>query len=153
LATFHAVERRRFVGGGIAAKRVWGAVLKIFHPLAGCISVVLVVAPGAASAADDFALSGTYTQNVPCKGDGSDPRDIQVKISREEIDSRVGVCTFLRVKSDGRSINAHVECQFPSGPLMSEVTFTMRSDNTVEFIDRDKTYSAVLYRCPNDDAR
>jgi hypothetical protein len=32
---------------------------------------------------------------------------------------------------------------------MGDVIFTVRPDNTVQFMDRDKTYSAVLYRCPN----
>lgn len=122
---------------------------KIIYPLAGGVAVALVVAgAGPAWATDDFALTGTYTQNVPCKGDGHDPPDLQVKISPEKIDSHVGVCIFLGTKREGNNINAHVECKFPSGPLMSEVTFTLRPNNTVGFIDRDKTYSAVLYRCP-----
>lgn len=122
--------------------------MKIIHPLVGCITVALAAGAVAAPAAEDFALTGSYTQNVPCKGDGSDPRELQVKISPQEIDSNVGVCTFLGTKRDGSSITAHVECKFPSGPLMGDVIFKMRPDNTVEFIDRDKTYSAVLYRCP-----
>jgi hypothetical protein len=122
--------------------------MKIIHPLAGCVILALVAGAGAVAAADDFPLAGNYTQNVPCKGDGSDPVEIQVKISPGEIESHVGVCTLLRTKQDGSSISAHVECQFPSGPLMGEITFTMRPDNTVQFMDRDKTYSAVLYRCP-----
>jgi hypothetical protein len=32
--------------------------------------------------------------------------------------------------------------------LMGDITFTPRPDNTIEFVDRDKTYKAVLYRCP-----
>ena len=144
LATFRATVRlRRRVGGGIEGKRSGALVVKIIHPFAGCITVALIAA-GAAPAAEDFALTGSYTQNVPCKGDGSDPNELKVKISPEEIDSHVGVCT----KRYGSNIDAHVECKFPTGPLMGDVTFTMRPDNTVEFIDRDKTYSAVLYRCP-----
>ncbi len=123
-------------------------MFKLIHPLVGCITIALIAAAGAAPAADNFALTGVYTQNVPCKGDGSDPSELQVKISPEEIDSHVGVCTFLGTKREGSSIDAHLECQFPSGPLMGEVTFTMRPDNTVQFIDRDKTYSAILYPCP-----
>src|ERR1700728_86563 len=142
------------VGYGVAlgaarAKRGLALVLKIIHPLGGCVAIALLVGTGAAPAADDFALTGSYTQNVPCKGDGSDPSELKVNISPEEIDSHIGVCTFLGTKRDGRKITAHVECRFPSGPLMGDVIFTMRPDNTVEFIDRDKTYSAVLYRCPN----
>ena len=122
---------------------------KTIHPLAGCIAIATFIGCSAAPAADEFVLSGSYTQNVPCKGDGSDPSELKVKISPEEIDSHVGVCMFLGTKRDGSSIDAHVECKFPTGPLMGDVTFTMRPDNTVQFMDRDKTYSAVLYRCPN----
>ncbi len=124
---------------------------KPIHPLAGCI-VLASVAVGissAAAAADDFPLAGNYTQNVACKGDGSDSVAAKVLISAQEIISNVGVCTILDTKKDGDSYAAHVECKFPSGPLMGNITFTPRPDNTVEFIDRDMTYKAVLYRCPN----
>jgi hypothetical protein len=117
----------------------------------GIVAVALAVggsAAGAGSTANDFPLSGNYTQNVPCKGDGSDPPQVRVKISPQEIDSQVGVCIFLDTKRDGSSINAHVECRFPGGPLMGDVTFTMRGDDKIEFIDRDKNYGAMLYRCP-----
>ncbi len=120
---------------------------KIIHPLAGGIAIAFIVGTGAVPAADDFVLAGSYTQNVPCKGDGSDQGEARVRISPEEIDSNAGVCTFLGTKRDGSSIDARVECKFPAGPLMGDITFKMRPDNTVEFTDRDKTYSAVLYRC------
>ena len=63
-------------------------------------------------------------------------------ISPQEIVSNVGVCT------SGSSISAHVECKFAGGPLIGDITFTPRPDNTIEFIDRDMTYKTVLYRCP-----
>ena len=122
--------------------------MKVIYPVAWFIVVVLVGGGATARAADDFPLTGSYTQNVPCKGDGSDPRELQVKISPQEIDSQVGVCTFLDTKRDGSSINAHVECDFPGGPLMGDVTFTVQSDNKIKFLDRDKNYGALLYRCP-----
>lgn len=125
-----------------------GLLVKVICPVAWFIAVVLVGGGATAHAADDFPLTGSYTQNVPCKGDGSDPRELQVKISPQEIDSQVGVCTFLDTKRDGSSINAHVECDFPGGPLMGDVTFTVQSDNKIKFIDRDKNYGALLYRCP-----
>ena len=101
-----------------------------------------------AALADDFPLVGNYTQNVVCKGDGSDQTTAKVTISPQEIVSNVGVCTILDKKTNGTSISAHVECKFAGGPLIGDITFTPRSDNTVEFIDRDMTYKAVLYRCP-----
>jgi hypothetical protein len=126
-------------------------VYKTIHPLAGCVALAIVAVglSGAAVAADDFPLAGNYTQNVACKGDGSDPATAKVMISAQEIVSNVGVCTILDTKRDGDSYAAHVECKFPSGPLMGNITFTAKPDNTVEFVDRDMTYKAVLYRCPN----
>jgi hypothetical protein len=125
-------------------------VCNIVHLIAGCVMLAMVgvAATGAASAADDFPLTGNYTQNVTCKGDGSDPAAAKVTISPEEIVSNVGVCTILDKKQDGQSISAHVECRLAGGPLMGDITFTLRPDKTVEFIDRDMTYKAVLYRCP-----
>ena len=124
--------------------------MKVIHPLICCISLALTASVGAAPVGDDFPLTGSYTQNVPCKGDGSDPVELQVKISAQEIDSKVGVCTFLDTKRNGKSINAHVECRFPAGPLMGDVTFTIQPDNTIKFLDRDQNYRSVLYRCPSD---
>ena len=122
---------------------------RFVYPIIRCIAVaVFGLTLNAAFAADDFPLIGNYTQNVACKGDGSDPATTKVTISRQEIVSNVGVCTILDQKKDGRSISAHVECKFSGGPLMGDITFTPRPDNTIEFVDRDKTYKAVLYRCP-----
>ncbi len=124
---------------------------KIVHPVAGWL-VFAVVAVGVsdyAVAGDDFPIVGNYTQNVACKGDGSDPASAKVTISTQEIVSNVGICTILDTKKDGDSYFAHVECKFPSGPLMGDITFTPRPDNTVEFVDRDMTYKALLYRCPD----
>jgi hypothetical protein len=122
--------------------------VKVIYPLICCISLTLTASVGAAPAGDDFPLTGNYTQNVPCKGDGSDPTELQVKISSQEIHSKVGVCTFLRTKHDGKSVDAQLECQFAAGPMLGDVTFTMQADSTVKFVDRDQNYRSVLYRCP-----
>jgi hypothetical protein len=137
----------RAIGAGQTAER---RVVKFIHPAAGCVALaaVAVVTSAAVVAADDFSLTGIYTQNVACKGDGSDPQSAKVTISPQEIVSNVGVCTILDTKKDGDSVFAHVECKFPSGPLMGDITFTPRPDNTIEFVDRDMTYKAILYRCP-----
>ena len=71
-----------------------------------------------------------------------------MKISTQRINSKVGVCTFLDTKRNGKSISAHLECRFPAGPLIGDVTFTVQPDNTVKFVDRDQNYRSVLYRCP-----
>lgn len=113
------------------------------------LALVTVVGAGTAFAEDDFPLTGSYTQNVPCKGDGSDPVAVQVKISPQEIVSNVGVCAILDTKQDGDTITAHVECKFAGGPLMAELAFTPRPDHTIDFVDRDGNYKAILHRCPN----
>jgi len=127
-------------------------VFKIVRPVAGCGAFVLAaLGISQATAADDniSPLAGSYTQNVACKGDGSDAPTAKVTISPQEIVSNVGVCTILDSRKDGASVLAHVECKFPSGPLMGDITFTPHPDNTVEFVDRDMTYKARLYRCPS----
>lgn len=96
-----------------------------------------------------FPLSGTYMQNVPCKGDGKDPPALKVTLSAKEIVSNIGVCTILDSKSDGKSYAVHVECKFPAGPLVGDITFTPRPDKTIKFVDRDNTYNAILHPCPN----
>jgi len=123
---------------------VRNSVRLIVVSIAVTVSAVLC---GAVSA-DDFPLVGNYTQNIACKGDGSDQPSAKVTISPQEIVSNVGVCTILDKKTNGPSISAHVECKFAGGPLIGDITFTPRPDNTIEFIDRDMTYKAVLHRCP-----
>jgi hypothetical protein len=121
----------------------------LVHVTCGCIfAVVGLVLADTAGAADDFPFTGNYTQNIACKGDGSDPDMAKVKISPQEIVSNVGVCTILDKKMNGRSISAHVECKMAGGPMVGDITFTPRPDNTIEFVDRDMTYKAVLYPCP-----
>jgi len=122
--------------------------MKIIYPLIGGVTIALTAAASAGTLADNFWLLGNYTQNKPCKGDGRDAAELKVKISTEEINSKVGICKFLDAKPDGNRINTHVECQFPAGPLMGDITFTMKPNNTIDFVDRDKTYTATLYRCP-----
>ena len=112
-------------------------------------ALIAIVGASAAFADDDFPLAGTYTQNVPCKGDGTDAAADQVKISTKEIVSNVGTCTVQDMKRDGDTFNMHVECKFPAGPLMGDVSFTQWPDKTVDFVDRDGNYKAILHRCPN----
>ncbi len=133
---------------GITDAKGRGIVVRTIHPLICCITLVLTASAGATPAGDDFPLTGSYTQNVPCKGDGSDPAELRVKISAQEIHSKVGVCTFLHTKRDGKSVDAQLECQFAAGPMMGDVTFTTQADSTVKFVDRDQNYRSVLYRCP-----
>ena len=36
-------------------------------------------------------LLGNFTQNAPCKGDGSDPAELKVRIATDQIESESGV--------------------------------------------------------------
>jgi hypothetical protein len=124
----------------------------VFCVAAACLALAVrsagAATANAAPAADDFPLSGTYMQNVPCKGDASDDKTLKVTISAQQIVSNIGVCTILDNKQDGASYKLHVECKFPAGPMVGDLTFTPQPDKTVKFVDRDKTYNAVLHRCP-----
>ena len=122
--------------------------MKVIHLVICCVSLVLSASTGAALAEADFPLTGNYTQNVPCKGDGSDPTKLKVEISAQGINSKVGVCAFLDIERGINSISAHVECTFPAGPLIGDVTFAIQPNNTIKFFDRDQHYRSVLYRCP-----
>jgi hypothetical protein len=119
----------------------------IITGLAALAAMVAVMA--GAGRADEFPLSGNYTQNVDCKGDGSDQLPVRVKISPQEIVSNVGTCTILDTTKDGGTYALRVECKFPAGPLMGNLTFTPKPDKTIDFVDRDGNYKAVLHPCPN----
>ena len=41
-----------------------------------------------------------------------------------------------------------MECHFPAGPLIGDVTFTQKANGTIDVVDRDNNYTAILYRCP-----
>ena len=98
---------------------------------------------------EEFPLVGSYTENQPCTPDSSDPNVSRVKITPSEIDSAFGLCTILDNKREGNSFAVHVECKGPGGSqMLGDVNFTVREDKTVDFSDQDKTYKAVLHKCP-----
>jgi hypothetical protein len=102
-----------------------------------------------ALAADDLPISGNYTQDEPCKGDGSDPDYLKVKITPEQIAYASGVCTIDNRKMDGKKISLRVTCKFISGAVMSsDVSFTSRDEKTLDMAQQDGSYTAVLHRCP-----
>jgi hypothetical protein len=41
-----------------------------------------------------------------------------------------------------------MECHFPAGPLIGDVPFTKKANGTIDVVDRDNNYNAILYRCP-----
>ena len=125
-------------------------VLNLLRASITLASVMLVAGAAYATAASgDFPIAGTYMQNVACKGDGTDNAVLKVVISAKEIDSNSGVCKILDNKKDGDKFKLHVECKFPAGPMVGDLTFTPLPDKTIKFVDRDNTYHGILHRCPN----
>jgi hypothetical protein len=113
------------------------------------IVALATLTPASTSLSDEFPLVGTYTENQPCKADGSDAGVSRVKITPSEIDSVFGLCTILENKREGNTFAIHVECKGPGGSqMLGDVNFTMREDKTIDFSDQDQTYKAVLHKCP-----
>jgi hypothetical protein len=106
--------------------------------------IVLKIAAGL------LTVVGTYTENQPCKGDASDANISRVKITPRDIDSLFGLCTIVNKSRDGNTFAVHVECKGPGGSqMLGDINFTLREDKTIDFSDQDKTYKAVLHRCPD----
>jgi hypothetical protein len=103
------------------------------------------------AAAQDASLIGTYTQKHACKGDGSDtPKDL-VKISETMADSNFGPCTFGSDKSwSGKTLKATASCKNKTGDYEVKLSFTLKDDNTVDFLEEGSQYKSVLYRCGGD---
>lgn len=126
-------------------------MLNIIRASIALTSLILALGPASAAtvSAADFPIAGTYMQNVACKGDGTDNAVLKVVITAKEIDSNSGVCTILDKKKDGDAYKLHVECKFPAGPMVGDLTFTPMPDKTIKFVDRDNTYHGILHRCPH----
>ena len=114
------------------------------------VSFAVVAVSALAVADDELSIAGTYTKDQPCKGDGSDPADAVVTITREAIQSALGSCTILDTNQDGKAISMQVECKVPGDQIIQgDVTFTQREANVLDFDDQDHTSPAVLYSCVN----
>ena len=97
---------------------------------------------------DDFTIVGTYTENTPCTGGGSDVS--RVTITARDIDSVFGLCTILSRKREGAAFAVHLECKGPNGnQMLGDVNFTPRDGKTVDFSDLTQTYKATLHKCPD----
>jgi len=126
----------RFDRRGIAATA-------IFVAFASCPAV----------ADDAFSIAGTYVQNAACKGDGSDPAKMVVRITDSDVHSSFGLCTFVRKEFEGNALKAQMSCNGPAGNmLLGDVRFTVRADKNIDFVDQDHTYNVTLYRCPQTSA-
>ena len=111
------------------------------------IGLGALAAPAAAQT--DAALVGTYTQKHACKGDGtSTPKDL-VKITDTMADSNFGPCTFNSDKAwSGTTLKATATCkQKIGGEYDVKLSFTIKEDKTVDFLEEGSQYKSVLYRC------
>jgi hypothetical protein len=104
---------------------------------------------GSALAGDSFVFEGTYLQNKPCQGDGSDAMLLRVTITPQEITYAGGVCAIDDKRQDGNKLSLHVTCKFKSGVVVSDnISFTAQDDRTLSMAQQDGSYTAVLNRCP-----
>jgi hypothetical protein len=137
--------------GGIDGDVVFSrGEVKVFNArlLGWVMAVALAAASSPLLAEDGFPIVGTYTENTPCAG--ADASTVRVKITPSDIDSPIlGLCTILEKKRENDKISVHVECKGAGGAsMLGDITFTMRSDGTLDFADQDNTYKAVLHKCP-----
>ena len=89
-------------------------------------------------------LLGNFTQNAPCKGDGSDPAELKVRIATDQIESKSGVCKFLAVTPEGNRITANMECHFRAGPLVGDVIFTQKTNLSINVVAATTTIPQSL---------
>jgi hypothetical protein len=97
---------------------------------------------------EDLPIAGTYAKGRVCRGDGSDPADLLVKITGKAIESNMESCSILGKKRNGKTFSLQLECTILGNlVLLSDVTFTLRNDNTLNFVDEYNTSPAVLHKC------
>jgi hypothetical protein len=117
------------------------------------IFIIALTALGAAAlpaaAQEDAALVGTWTQKHACKGDGSDTPKDRVLITEKMADSNFGPCTFNADKVwSGKTLKSTATCkQKTGGEYEVKLSFTMKDDKTVDFLEEGSQYKSVLYRC------
>jgi hypothetical protein len=57
-------------------------------------------------------------------------------------------CSILGKKRNGKTFSLQLECTIRGNlVLLSDVTFTLRNDNTLNFVDEYNTSPAVLHKC------
>src|SRR5215472_3158362 len=116
-------------------------------------AIIIAFASCPAVADEAFSIAGTYVQNAACKGDGSDPAKMVVRITDSDVHSSFGLCTFVRKEFEGNALKAQMSCNGPAGNLLlGDVRFTVRADKNIDVVDQDHTYNAVLYKCPQTSA-
>jgi hypothetical protein len=112
------------------------------------VSAVLAMLLNSALAEGDFPIEGVYTQNEPCRGDGSKQEFLRVKITSQDVSYAGGICSIDAREQDADKLSMKVTCKFKSGAVMSNaISFTKKDANTIDMAQQNGTYKAVLHRC------
>ena len=122
----------------------------VFKNVAGGAAVLAVGLAVAAPAGggDHFPIAGVYARDRACKGDGSDPVDTLVTITRKNIESTMGSCIILHKKREGNITSMQVQCRAAGDEIiLGDVTLAQRDDDALDFDDQDHTSPAVLHKC------
>ena len=106
--------------------------MKLNYALICVVMLAMTARADADPIADGFWLLGDFTQNKPCKGDGSDPAELKVKISTQQINSKVGICKFLDAKQMATASAPTSNASFPPG--LSWATSPSRGSPTTRSI-------------------
>ena len=107
--------------------------MKLNYALICVVMLAMTASADADPIADGFWLLGDFTQNKPCKGDGSDPAELKVKISTQQINSKVGICKILDAEDKMATASAPTSnASFPPGLLSA--TSPSRGNPTIQSI-------------------
>jgi len=124
-----------------AGRRYIAACVFALATMIGCAS--------GTQAADELSLEGTYMQNKPCKGDGTDVKALLVTITPQEIVYGGGTCAISDRRQEGEKVTLRATCKTRAGKVMAgDISFAVRDDKTLQMTDQDRNYNAVLNRCP-----
>jgi hypothetical protein len=100
-----------------------------------------------AFAEGEFPLEGIFTQNEPCRGDGSQQQFVRVKITPQDVSYSGGVCSIDTRQLEGKNLAMRVTCKFTSGADGECHQLHHEDNNTFDMAQQDGTYRAVLHRC------
>jgi hypothetical protein len=135
-------------------------IMRVGPLIIGFLAIGAAITIGAAQAQDgaaqEKALEGTYTQKLACKGDGSsaDQAKNRVVIGDKQVDSNFGPCTFGDKTWSGKVLKAPATCKNKTGNTFDvSLEFTLKDDNTVDFVEESSQYKSTLYRCPSATAK
>jgi len=121
-----------------------------FLACCGVSALFAYYGPGQAARAEAaLRLEGTFVQNAPCRGDGTDPKPRVVRITPDEIAYSGGVCSIANRRQEKDHVRIHVTCHTRAGKVLSgNIVFAQGEGDTMTMVDQERTYRAVLNRCP-----